>query len=80
MGTTGICSWVLGHEEQAEFVYKCTDYYNPGDEYSLLWNDETVGIDWPLQDFKVNLSKDQQGLIFQAAPKFSSKAPLSSNL
>lgn len=77
----GFAHGFLVTSEQAEFVYKCTDYYNPGDEYSLMWNDETVGIDWPLQDFKVNLSeKDQQGLIFQAAPKFSSKAPLSSNL
>lgn len=34
--------------EEAEFQYKCTDYYNPGDEYSLLWCDETLGIEWPL--------------------------------
>ncbi len=34
--------------ETAEFVYKCTDYYAPGDEYSLLWNDIDVGIEWPL--------------------------------
>lgn len=34
--------------EEAEFQYKCTDYYNPGDEYSLLWCDETLGIEWPI--------------------------------
>jgi len=34
--------------EEAEFQYKCTDYYNPGDEYSLLWSDATLSIDWPL--------------------------------
>ncbi|MDP9567974.1 UNVERIFIED_ORG: dTDP-4-dehydrorhamnose 3,5-epimerase [Kosakonia oryzae] len=34
--------------ETAEFVYKCTDYYNPEYEYSLLWNDATVGIQWPI--------------------------------
>ncbi|UOO82542.1 dTDP-4-dehydrorhamnose 3,5-epimerase [Uruburuella testudinis] len=38
--------YVLG--EGAEFVYKCTDYYNPAAEHSLLWNDPAVGIDWPL--------------------------------
>lgn len=34
--------------EEAEFVYKCTDYYNPKAEYSILWSDPVVGIEWPL--------------------------------
>lgn len=34
--------------ESAELAYKCTDYYHPEDDYSLLWNDPEVGIDWPL--------------------------------
>ena len=56
--------------EQADFVYKCTDYYNPGDEYSLLWNDDTVGIEWP-QGIDEQLSdKDAKGLMFSACPKF----------
>ncbi|MEH6457480.1 MAG: dTDP-4-dehydrorhamnose 3,5-epimerase [Cocleimonas sp.] len=33
---------------EAEFVYKCTDYYNPAAELSLLWNDVGLNIDWPL--------------------------------
>lgn len=32
----------------AEFVYKCTDYYAPEYERSILWNDTKIGIDWPL--------------------------------
>lgn len=34
--------------ETAEFVYKCTDYYAPEYERSLLWNDAAVGVEWPL--------------------------------
>jgi len=34
--------------DTADFVYKCTDYYNPEDEGGLLWNDPDVDIDWPL--------------------------------
>ena len=51
--------YVLTNE--AEFTYKCTDYYNPRAEHSLIWNDETVGIEWPLEG-KPNLSaKDLAG-------------------
>lgn len=31
----------------AEVVYKCTDFYAPGDEYSLRWDDPTLRIAWP---------------------------------
>lgn len=45
----------------AEFVYKCTDYYHPQAEHSLLWNDETVGITWPLVDVPSLSAKDLAG-------------------
>ena len=32
----------------AEFCYKCTDFYHPGDEGGLAWNDPSIHIDWPL--------------------------------
>ena len=31
----------------AEFCYKCTDFYHPGDESGLAWNDPEIGIQWP---------------------------------
>ena len=31
----------------AEFCYKCTDFYRPGDEGGLAWNDPEIGIGWP---------------------------------
>jgi dTDP-4-dehydrorhamnose 3,5-epimerase len=34
--------------ESAEFVYKCTDYYHPESDRSLLWNDKDIDIQWPL--------------------------------
>ena len=34
--------------EEAEFVYKCTDYYNPQAEVSIAWNDSGLNINWPL--------------------------------
>ena len=36
--------------ESAEIAYKCTEYFRPEDDHSLLWNDPALGIDWPLLD------------------------------
>ena len=33
--------------DTAEFCYKCTDFYHPGDEGGLAWNDPAIGIRWP---------------------------------
>ena len=58
--------------EEAEFQYKCTDYYNPGDEYCIRWDDPTLAIDWPLVGGKPPRvsEKDGQGDAFVDAPKF----------
>jgi len=58
--------------ESAEFVYKCTDYYAPEHEVSLLWNDPKLAINWPLKNNEApSLSpKDKVGLLFDDAPTF----------
>lgn len=35
---------------EALFSYKCTDYYDPAAEHSLLWNDPQLGISWPVDE------------------------------
>jgi dTDP-4-dehydrorhamnose 3,5-epimerase len=58
--------------QSAEFVYKCTDYYAPEHEVSLLWNDPALNIHWPLVDNKSpSLSaKDQKAYLLKDAPHF----------
>ena len=56
--------------DEAEFTYKCTDYYNPKSEHSLIWNDETVGIEWPLEGEPSLSAKDLAGKILKDAVKF----------
>lgn len=56
--------------DEAEFTYKCTDYYNPKAEHSLIWNDETVGIEWPLEGEPSLSVKDLSGKVLSEAIKF----------
>lgn len=34
----------------AEFCYKCTDFYRPGDEGGMIWNDPEIGVQWPVPE------------------------------
>jgi dTDP-4-dehydrorhamnose 3,5-epimerase len=34
--------------DRADVLYKCTDYYVPGDELTIPWNDPDIGIQWPI--------------------------------
>lgn len=43
----GFAHGFLVLSEEAEFVYKVTDFYHPGDEGGLAWNDPEIGIAWP---------------------------------
>ena len=44
--------------DEAEFTYKCTDFYDAEDEGGILWNDPEIGIDWPLSNIdEVSLSE-----------------------
>lgn len=58
--------------ESAEFVYKCTNYYAPEFEQSLLWNEPNLGIQWPLVGGSQPLlsPKDEAGLMLADAPTF----------
>jgi dTDP-4-dehydrorhamnose 3,5-epimerase len=37
--------------ERADVLYKCTDFYTPGDEYGIAWDDPDIGIEWPALDY-----------------------------
>ena len=42
----GFAHGYLVLSEWAEFCYKCTDFYHPGDDGGLVWNDPEIGITW----------------------------------
>jgi len=48
----GFAHGFLVLSDEAEFVYKCTDYYHPEDEGGIRWDDPDIGIEWPLQQIE----------------------------
>ncbi len=57
--------------EEAEFLYKTTDYWHAASERCLIWNDPTLNINWPDTGLPPFLNvKDLQGLSWAEAPKY----------
>ena len=46
----GFAHGFLVLSDEAEFAYKCTDFYRPGDEGGLAWNDPEIGVEWPIEE------------------------------
>jgi dTDP-4-dehydrorhamnose 3,5-epimerase len=58
----GFAHGFLVLSESADFIYKATDYYAPEHERCLIWNDSTVGINWPVNMEPILSAKDRAGL------------------
>jgi dTDP-4-dehydrorhamnose 3,5-epimerase len=64
----GLAHGFLVLSDQAEFLYKTTDYYAPQYERCIAWDDPTLGIQWPSVDGGPRLSvKDAAGLSWAQA-------------
>ena len=72
----GFAHGFLVLSETAEFLYKCTEYYAPDHERSLAWNDEEIGIEWPLDTGEKPLlsAKDEHAVPFSEAEYFGEPA------
>lgn len=44
----GFAHGYLALSDDVDFLYKCTDFYAPQHERSILWNDSAIGVQWPL--------------------------------
>ena len=66
----GFAHGFLTLSDTTEFLYKTTDFYSPEHEQSILWDDKTIGIDWPMQEISLS-SKDSAAVTFKEANYFS---------
>ena len=59
----GFAHGFLVISDSADFHYKCTDYYDPSDEGSLLWNDPNINISWPINNPKLSVKDENAPLL-----------------
>lgn len=59
----GFAHGFAAHEDETVVSYKCTEFYNPDSEQSLLWNDPQLSIDWGVQSPLVS-DKDKEAVSF----------------
>jgi dTDP-4-dehydrorhamnose 3,5-epimerase len=67
----GFAHGFLVLSEVAEVLYKTTDYYESKFERSILWNDPSLNIPWPLQGDPLLSAKDRQGVLFTDAEVYA---------
>jgi dTDP-4-dehydrorhamnose 3,5-epimerase len=60
----GFAHGFLALEDNTIFSYKCTNYYNPQSEVTILWNDRSLHIDWQI-DNPIISPKDKEGVLFK---------------
>jgi len=63
----GFAHGFLVLSEQADVLYKTTDFYAPAHERTVLWNDPQIGIQWPLTAEPLLADKDRRGATLAAA-------------
>lgn len=61
----GFAHGFLVLSDEAEFCYKVTDFYHPGDEGGLAWNDPSIGIKWPQVEGEYNKTASSDGYSMQ---------------
>lgn len=73
----GFAHGFLALSERVQFLYKCSEFYDPRDEHSIVWNDPEIGIAWniaaPLVSDKDRKAPTLEAIDPQFLPKFDAK-------
>ncbi len=79
----GFAHGFLTLSESAEFLYKTTDFYEPGSEAAIAWDDPDLAIEWPMDELRTAgldqpllSSKDKRAWRLGMAPLFISQTTL----
>lgn len=53
-----------------DFIYKCSDYYDPTSEYGIVWNDPTLNIKWPIDNPILSDKDTKNNLLSELVDKY----------
>lgn len=69
----GFAHGFLALEDDTDLLYKCTDFFAPACDRTLLWSDPEIGIDWPMTpaDGLILSAKDEAGALLRDAETFA---------
>jgi len=67
----GFAHGFLVISDVAELLYKTTDYYAPGRERCIVWNDPDLGVEWPIVGQPLLSEKDASGTLFKQSDVFA---------
>jgi len=65
---SGFAHGFLALTETVQFLYKCSDFYDPADEYGIAWNDPHVAIAWNVSEPFIS-SKDCRNPVLASVPQ-----------
>ena len=65
----GLAHGFLVLSDEVDFLYKCSAFYTPGDEYGIRWDDPDIGIQWPINEEPVLAEKDIEAPLLKNAPE-----------
>lgn len=73
----GFAHGFLVLSDEAEFCYKCDNFYHPNDEGGIAWNDPAIGVQWPGVEGAYQGSASAEGYVLDDTPlKLSQKDQL----
>ena len=64
----GFAHGFVVRSEEADFLYKCSDYFEASDDRGVLWNDPDIGIEWETPE-PILSEKDMRYLRLAEIPK-----------
>jgi dTDP-4-dehydrorhamnose 3,5-epimerase len=66
----GLAHGFLALTDKVQFLYKCSGFYNPGDEHGILWSDLDLNISWGIREAIVSEKDTRSPRLAQVAQEF----------
>ena len=66
----GFAHGFVARTDSVQFLYKCSDFYDPSDEHGILWNDPDLAIAWDISDPLISEKDAKYSILAAARPEY----------